>query len=98
MTRRIMALQRLQKGIQLRLHRQRYLGRCRNILVEGTARDGVRRYGRTTTNKIVNFPGHDQPGTFTEELVTDVGPNSLVGQKLEDIKQNQREQNYGTRI
>jgi len=97
-TRRIMALQRLQKGIQLRLHRQRYLGRCRNVLVEGTARDGVRRYGRTTTNKIVNFPGNDQPGTFTEVLITDVGPNSMVGQKLEEIEQNQRKQAYGTRI
>ncbi len=97
-TRRIMALQRLQKGIQLRLHRQRYLGRCWNVLVEGTARDGVRCYGRTTTNKIVNFPGNDQPGTFTEVLVTDVGPNSMVGQKHEKIEQNRREQAYGTRI
>jgi tRNA-2-methylthio-N6-dimethylallyladenosine synthase len=59
----IMALQHIQKGIQLRLHQQRYLGRCMSVLVEGTARDGVRRYGRTTTNKIVNFPGDDQPGT-----------------------------------
>ncbi len=81
-TRRLMVLQRLQKGIQLRLHRQHYLGRSVNVLVEGTARDGVRRYGRTTTNKIVNFPGNDQSGTFTEVLVTDVGPNSMVGQKI----------------
>ena len=97
-TRRIMALQHIQKGIQLRLHQQRYLGRCMSVLVEGTARDGVRRYGRTTTNKIVNFPGDDQPGTFADVLITDVGPNSMVGQKAEKIEQKQREQNYGTRI
>jgi tRNA-2-methylthio-N6-dimethylallyladenosine synthase len=97
-TRRLMMLQRLQKGIQLRLHHERYLGSCVNVLVEGTARDGVRRYGRTTTNKIVNFPGNDQPGTFTEVLVTDVGPNSMVGQKVEEIEQNQGGQDYGTRI
>jgi len=58
----------------------------------------VRRYGRTTTNKIVNFPGDDQPGTFADVLITDVGPNSMVGQKAEMIEQKQREQNYGTRI
>ncbi len=97
-TRRLMALQHFQKGIQLHLHHQRYLGRCMSVLVEGTARDGVRRYGRTTTNKIVNFPGDDQPGTFADVLITDVGPNSMVGQKVEKIEQNQREQNYGTRI
>ena len=97
-TRRLMALQRLQKGIQLRLHHQRYLGRRMNVLVEGTARDGVRRYGRTTTNKIVNFPGNDQPGTFTEVLVTTVGPNSMVGQKTAAIEQSQGELKYGTGI
>ena len=97
-TRRLMVLQRLQKGIQLSLHRQRYLGRCLNVLVEGTARDGVRRYGRTTTNKIVNFPGNDQPGTFTEVLVTDVGANSLVGQRTAQIEQSRGEQNDGTGI
>jgi tRNA A37 methylthiotransferase MiaB len=94
-----MVLQHFQKGIQLRLHRQHYLGRCMSVLVEGTARDRVRRYGRTTTNKIVNFPGDDPPGTFTDVLITDVGPNSMVGQKVGEIEQNQREQAYGrTRI
>ena len=98
-TRRIMALQHFQKGIQLRLHHQHYLGHCMSILVEGAARDGVRRYGRTTTNKIVNFPGDDQPGTFTDVLITDVGPNSMVGKKVQGIEKNQGEQAYGrTRI
>ena len=87
-TRRLMVLQRLQKGIQLRLHRERYLGRPFEVLVEGTARDRVQRYGRTTTNKIVNFPGTQSPGTFTQVLVTDIGPNSLVGQRVEEISQH----------
>jgi tRNA-2-methylthio-N6-dimethylallyladenosine synthase len=97
--RRLMVLQHFQKGIQLRLHRERYLGRCMSVLVEGTARDGVRRYGRTTTNKIVNFPGDELPGTFTDVLITDVGPNSMVGQTVQGIEKNQGEQAYGrTRI
>ncbi len=77
--RRLMVLQRLQRGIQLRLHRQQYLGNVFEILVEGTSRDGVQRFGRTTTNKVVNFPGKQSPGTFTFVKITDIGPNSLVG-------------------
>ncbi len=87
-TRRLMQLQQMQKGIQLRLHQEHYLGRHLEVLVEGTARDGVRRFGRTSTNKVVNFPGTDRPGTFTEVFITDVGPNSLVGQKTTDRQQN----------
>ena len=87
-TRRLMLLQQLQKGIQLRLHQERYLGRHLEVLVEGTARDGVRRFGRTSTNKVVNFPGTDRPGTFTEVFITAVGPNSLVGQKTTDRQRN----------
>ena len=87
-TRRLIQLQQMQKGIQLRLHQEHYLGRHLEVLVEGTARDGVRRFGRTSTNKVVNFPGTDRPGTFTEVFITDVGPNSLVGQKTTDRQQN----------
>ncbi|MGH9339283.1 MAG: tRNA (N6-isopentenyl adenosine(37)-C2)-methylthiotransferase MiaB [Acidobacteriota bacterium] len=82
-TRRLMMLQRLQKGIQLKLHRQRYLGREFEVLVEGTARDGVQRYGRTASNKIVNFPGSESAGQFTQVAITDVGPNSLMGRRVE---------------
>ncbi|MCZ6484119.1 MAG: tRNA (N6-isopentenyl adenosine(37)-C2)-methylthiotransferase MiaB [Acidobacteria bacterium] len=87
-THRLMLLQKMQKEIQLRLHQEHYLGRHLEVLVEGTARDGVRRFGRTSTNKVVNFPGTDRPGTFTEVFITDVGPNSLVGQKTTDRQQN----------
>lgn len=83
-TRRLMMLQRLQKGIQLRLHEELYAGRTFEVLVEGTARDGVRRYGRTLSNKVVNFPGTQPPGTFVQVQITEVGPNSLRGEPAND--------------
>ncbi len=87
-TRRLMMLQRLQKGLQLRLHEQHYLGRRFEILVEGRARDGQQSFGRTTSNKVVNFPGTPPPGSFVEILVTQVGPNSFVGRRLEESIKN----------
>jgi tRNA-2-methylthio-N6-dimethylallyladenosine synthase len=85
-TQRLMALQSLQREIQLRIHHEKYLDRDFQVLVEGTARDGVQRFGRTTSNKIVNFPGQQQPGTFTQVRVTRIGPNSLGGQRVERIQ------------
>ncbi len=81
--RRLMQLQQLQRKIQLRLHGERYLGKTFEVLCEGVARDGKRRFGRTTTNKIVNFSGDDAAGSFVQVRVTDTGPNSLVGHKVE---------------
>lgn len=80
--RRLMALQQLQRGIQLRLHRERYLGRVFTLLVEGPARDGVNRCGRTTTNKIVNYPGNEEPGQSIDVRICAVGPNSLLGERV----------------
>jgi tRNA-2-methylthio-N6-dimethylallyladenosine synthase len=85
-TQRLMALQSLQRDIQLRIHREKYLGRDFQVLTEGTARDGVQCFGRTTSNKIVNFPGEDDPGTFTPVRITRFGPNSLGGQKIDQIQ------------
>lgn len=87
-TRRLTLLQQLQREIQWRLHRERYLGNTFEVLVEGTARDGCQRSGRTTTNKVVNFPGTDSPGSFATVLVTQAGPHSLMGQKVESIRQS----------
>ncbi len=78
-SRRLMVLQRLQREIQLELHRLRYLGRQVEVLVEGQARDGVNCFGRTTTNKIVNFPGDHRPGSFVQVEITQAGPNSFAG-------------------
>lgn len=98
--RRLMILQRLQKEIQLRMHRERYLGRTVEVLVEGTAKDGSKRFGRTTTGKIVNFESGHSEGTFAQVLVTDVGPNSLVGETAilaGDDPVDQRS-HHGTRV
>ena len=83
-TRRLGLLQQLQRQIQVRLHGERYLGKNFEVLCEGVARDGQQRFGRTTTNKIVNFSGDDSAGSFVQVQVTDVGPNSLLGRKLQD--------------
>ncbi len=80
-TRRLMILQRLQKGIQLRLNQERYVDRILPVLVEGTARDGVHLFGRTTTNRVVNFPGREKPGTLVDIRISAAGPNSLRGER-----------------
>jgi len=80
--RRLALLQQLQRRIQLRLHEENYLGKRFELLVEGTARDGVNRFGRTTTNKVVNFAGNEPPGTYVLVEVTSVGPNSLLATKV----------------
>ncbi len=81
-TARLMTLQRRQREIQLDLHRQHYLGRVFEVLVEGPARDGIRSCGRTASNKIVNFAGKAEPGDFVQVLITQVGPHSLVGESV----------------
>lgn len=80
--RRLALVQQMQRRIQLRLHEEHYLGKRFELLVEGTARDGLNRFGRTTTNKVVNFEGNDPPGTYVLVEVTRVGPNSLIGKKI----------------
>jgi tRNA A37 methylthiotransferase MiaB len=49
-------------------------------LTEGEARDGQRIFGRTVTNKVVNFHGNLCPGEFVPVRITQFGPNSLVGE------------------
>lgn len=81
-TRRLMILQRLQREIQLRLHHERYLGRSFEVIAEGPSRDGKNFYGRTTTNKVVNFSGAQIPGTPLSIRITEVGPNSFYGEQV----------------
>jgi tRNA-2-methylthio-N6-dimethylallyladenosine synthase len=85
-TRRLTILQRLQREIQLEIHRDKYLGGEFEILTEGTARDGRRRFGRTTSNKVVNFFGSETPGDLTWVQITEAGPNSLNGEPLVDCR------------
>ena len=85
-TQRLMALQSLQREIQLKIHGEKYMGQNFEVLVEGVARDKVQRFGRTASNKIVNYPGNDDPGTFIQVGINKIGPNSLGGQRLERVQ------------
>ena len=80
-----MLLQRLQKGIQLRLNQERYLGRSFEVLVEGPARDRIHIFGRTTSNRIVNFAGTETPGSLVPVRVLAAGPNSVKGEQLAPV-------------
>ncbi len=59
-TRRIVALQELQKGIQTRLH-ERSVGRTVDVLVDTTSRRRAWELaGRTSGNTVVNLPGEPE--------------------------------------
>lgn len=80
-TRRIRALQNLQKRIQLELH-ESAVGRVVDVLVDSRSRRrGWELSGRTTGNTVVNFPG--QPawvGEFKPVEIQRAGPHSVWGQ------------------
>ena len=77
---RIVALQALQRGIQLALH-ERAIGTLPEVLVDGVSRRRDSELsGRTTGNTVVNFPGTaDSVGQFVRVRVERAGPHSLWG-------------------
>jgi len=80
-TRRIMALQGLQKRIQGELFEEA-IGRVEPVLVDATSR---RRdwelSGRTSGNTVVNFPGDPSwVGRIVQVRITGANPNSLRGE------------------
>ena len=82
-TRRIVALQGLQRDIQGALHRQA-LGSVQDVLVDSRSR---RRdwelSGRTSGNTVVNFAGRaDWIGTLVPVRITAANPNSLKGEAI----------------
>ena len=82
-TRRIVALQELQKGIQRELHRRR-VGTVVEVLVDSTSR---RRHwelaGRTGGNTVVNFGApRELLGRLVSVHITKSGPFSLRGELL----------------
>ena len=83
-TRRIMALQSLQKGIQARLH-QRSVGRTVEVLVDTTSRRRAWELaGRTTGNTVVNFPGDpDWLGRFVHVTIERAGAFGVWGRPAE---------------
>ena len=82
-TRRIVALQALQKDVQAELYRAT-IGRLEHVLVE--ARSRRREWelsGRTSGNTVVNFSGEPSLiGTIVPVRITGANPNSLRGELL----------------
>lgn len=80
--RRLMILQAKQREIQIQRNRD-CLGRQYEVLVEGFHPRLGQAVGRTTSNKIINFPGEPSwTGEYMVVRVTTSGPNSLVGERV----------------
>ena len=80
--RRLMILQAKQREIQIRRN-QECVGRQYEVLVEDYHTRLGQAVGRTTSNKIINFPGElSWTGQYMMVRVTSSAPNSLVGQRV----------------
>ena len=84
-TRRIVALQALQRSIQSDLF-QRSIGQTQQVLVDATSRRREWELtGRTSGNTVVNFPGPPQwLGRFMQVVIRRAGPNSVWGEAVGD--------------
>jgi len=81
-SRRLTVLQEAQRQIQLRRN-QALVGQQMEVLVEGHQVRLGQAVGRTSSNRVVNFPGG--PGDVGQYLwmrVSSAGPNSLVGERV----------------
>ncbi len=79
-TRRIVALQQLQRQIQQTLHEEP-VGRTVDVLVDSQSRRGDELSGRTSGNTVVNFPGPPAwLGRMAEVTIRRAGPNSVWGE------------------
>jgi tRNA-2-methylthio-N6-dimethylallyladenosine synthase len=79
-TRRIVALQQLQRRIQHTLHEEA-VGRTFDVLVDSRSRRGDELSGRTCGNTVVNFPGPPAwLGRMAAVTVRRAGPNSVWGE------------------
>ena len=85
-TRRIVALQSLQREIQQSLYRDS-VGRVEEVLVDSTSRRRAWELsGRTTGNTVVNFPGRSEwLGRLVPVRITAANPNSLKGEPLDSM-------------
>jgi tRNA-2-methylthio-N6-dimethylallyladenosine synthase len=83
-TRRIVALQALQRTIQSDLF-QRSIGSTRQVLVDATSRRREWELtGRTSGNTVVNFPGPPEwLGQLVDVTIKRAGPNSVWGEPVE---------------
>ncbi len=90
-TRRFLALQEKQRGIQIRRN-SAYVGRTEQVHVEGFNSATGQWIGRTSQNKTLNFiddslaqpaDGLTLVGQYLDVLVTRAGPNSLAGDRVQ---------------
>lgn len=80
---RLAALQERQRQIQWRRN-QALVGQAFEVLVESFQPRLGQVVGRTSSNRIVNFPGtSDGVGQYMNVRATSAGPNSLVGERIE---------------
>ena len=82
-TRRIVALQQLQRSIQSDLF-QRSIGSTHQVLVDATSRRREWELtGRTSGNTVVNLPGPPEwLGRLVEGEIKRAGPNSVWGEAV----------------
>ena len=82
-TRRIVALQALQRSVQSELF-QRSIGQTHQVLVDATSRRREWELtGRTSGNTVVNFPGPPEwLGRFMQVVIRRAGPNSVWGEPV----------------
>jgi tRNA-2-methylthio-N6-dimethylallyladenosine synthase len=85
-TRRIVALQALQRDIQAELF-AREVGRVHDVLVDGVSRRRAWEVaGRTSGNLVVNLPGPaDWIGRVVPVRITEAAPNSLRGEAVGEL-------------
>jgi tRNA-2-methylthio-N6-dimethylallyladenosine synthase len=87
-TRRIVILNERQRAIQIRRNSE-LIGRVEEVHVEGRHQALSQWIGRTSQNRPLNFTGLDEAsllGSYLPVRVTRAGPNSLVGESLNDTK------------
>jgi tRNA-2-methylthio-N6-dimethylallyladenosine synthase len=86
-TRRILAVQALQREIQREIY-QDAIGSTLEVLVEATSRRSRSELaGRTSGNTVVNFPGPSGwIGRLVEVRISGAGPNSLRGEVAIDAR------------
>jgi tRNA-2-methylthio-N6-dimethylallyladenosine synthase len=85
--RRLAQLQERQRQIQVRRH-QALIGKECDVLVESYQPRLGQVVGRTSSNRIVNFPGTpEDSGKYLKVRVTSAGPNSLVGLRCDGAPQ-----------
>lgn len=83
-SRRLAVSQEAQRQIQLRRN-QALVGESFEVLVEGYQPRLGQAVGRTTSNRVLNFPGDPADvGCYRQVKVTAAGPNSLVGEGIVD--------------